>query len=239
MSRSACTAVLAASLILAACGDQTTTPTSVRVAPGTILESRSSPPPPPTPNVTSILYDADASGAALLTRSDDFNGSTSATYTAVNNITSHIGADGGWQLYLGSQSARTVRLTLASQGIPVPDGSYSSNVEVYTGCYNAANAQVSLLTMAVGAVNGNCSFGVDFSSGQTKHKLVMSPNWTGTGRAMVTCNSAAGTSCTNWTIAVNTGVANAGVANLFHYAKNGSLVLDGVYHNSYSVNVVQ
>ena len=30
---------------------------------------------------------------------------------------------------------------------------------------------------------------------------------------------------------------NAGVANLYHFASNGSLVFDGEYHDSYSVAV--
>lgn len=238
MSRFACTFVLAASLAVAACSDQNSTPTSPRLEPGTMLAAKA-PPPPPTPNVTSTLYDADASGAALLTRSDDFNGATSATYTAVNNITSHIGADGGWQLYLGRQSARTIRLTLASQGIPLPDGNYSSSVEVYSGCFDASNTKISILTMTVAAVYGNCSFGVDFSRGKTKYKLVMSPTSAGTGRAIVTCNAVGGGYCTNWTIAPNPNVANAGVANLYTYANNGALVYYGTYHNSYSVTVAE
>jgi hypothetical protein len=53
----------------------------------------------------------------------------------------------------------------------------------------------------------------------------------------VTCTAAVGGSCTSWTIAPNANAANTGVANLYHYTNNGSLVLDGVYHNSFSVAV--
>lgn len=241
MPRTACTLVLAVSMILAACGDQTSTTTSPRLEPTAMAAAKA--PAPPTPNVTSTLYDTDALGAALLTRSDDFNGTTSATYTAVNNVTSHIGGGGAWQLYLGSQTARTIRLTLASQGIPLADGNYSSNVEVYSQCFDSSNVQVSLLAMPAGAVNGNCSFGVDFTAANgTKYKLVMAPAYSGTGRASVTCNAAAGGYCTNWTIVTNANAANSGVANLYTFsASRGQVVLVyfGTYHNSYSVTAVQ
>ena len=234
--RLARTLAFAASMTLASCGDQAGTPTSPRAEAGTIVAAKA-PPPPTTVNVTSTLYDMDASGATVLTRSDDFNEAASASYTGINNISSHIGTTGNWQLYLGSQSARTIRLTLGSQGIPVPDGNYSSNVEVYTGCFDANTLPVSMLAMTAGTVNGNCSFGVDFSSGRTKYKLVMSPKYAGTGRAVVTCTSVAGANCASWTIATDTTIANARVANLYHYANSGALVLDGVYHNSFSVSV--
>ena len=119
--------------------------------------------------------------------------------------------------------------------MPFPDGYYSSNVEAYSQCFDENDIQVNILAMAAGASNGNCSFGMDFSTGGTKYKLVMSPKFSGTGRASVTCNAAAGGSCTSWTIVPNAGVANASVANLYRFAKNGSLVLYGVYNNSYSV----
>jgi hypothetical protein len=238
MPRTPYIVVLAAAMTIVACGDQTTTPSASRLESGPVLAAKA-PPPPPSPNVISTLYDVDAAGTALLTRSDDFNGATSATYTAVNKITSHISESGGWQLYIGNQTARTIRLTLASQGIPLPDGNYSSNVEVYSGCFDASNTKISILTMTVGAAYDNCSFGLDFSSGRTKYKLVMGPAYAGTGRAIVTCTAASGGQCTNWTIVPDTTIANARVANLFHFANNGSLILDGVYHNSFSVGVAQ
>jgi hypothetical protein len=130
-------------------------------------------------------------------------------------------------------------LVLASQGIPVPDGYYSSNVEVYAGCFDQTGAHVNLLAMTDGASRGDCTFGLDFSSGRTKYKLAMGPTSPGTGRATITCNTAANGSCTSWTIVPTADAANAGVANLYHFANNGSLVLDGVYHNSFRVAVVE
>jgi hypothetical protein len=228
--------LILASVIAAGCGDQTGTPTSPRLTPTT--PARNAPSTNIVP-VTTTVYDADNVGSLLLTRSDDYNGTGLATYTTLGKMSSHITANGAWQLYLGSQTARTVYLVLASQAIPAPDGNYASNVEAYSGCFDQNDAQVSILLMTVGASNGNCSFGVDFSNGRTKYKLAMGPKNPGTGRAMVTCDAATSGSCTNWTIVPNPSAANAGVANLYHYANNGSLVLDGVYHNSFSVNAAE
>ena len=140
---------------------------------------------------------------------------------------------------MGNQSARTVYLVLGSQGMPLPDGYYWQNTEVGSRCFDATNTVVNIRLMAVGASNGNCMFITDFYSSGAKHKLAMGPNFSGTGRALVTCTAAAAGYCTSWTIVPNTSAANAGVANLYHWSKNGSLILDGVYRDSYSVAITQ
>jgi hypothetical protein len=224
-----------ASVIVAGCGDQTGTPTSPRLTPTAAVRNR---PVTTTIPVATTVYDA-VGGSPLLTRSDDYNGTGFATYTSVGKMTSIITSNGAWQLYLGSQTARTLYLVLTSQGIPAPDGKYASDVEAYSGCFDQNDTQVSILLMTAGASNGNCSFGVDFSSGRTKYKLAMGPKNSGTGRATVTCNTATSETCTSWTIVPNAGVVNADLANLYHYANNGSLIFDGVYHNSFSINVAE
>jgi len=215
----------------AACTDQASLPASPQIAGR--LDSKA--PPPSYKDVTTTVYDTDALGALLLTRSDQFNGSGFATYATVNNVTSRIQPDGSWQLLLLGQTARTIHLVLASQGIPLPDGNYSADVEVYTQCFDQSLNRVSLLQMTAGATNANCSFGVDFSTGghRAKYKLVSSPKFAGTGTALVTCMAAANGSCTKWTIVPNTSGPNAGVANLYLFG-NG-LELQGVYHNSFSI----
>jgi hypothetical protein len=223
------------SLLAAACGDQTSTPTSPR--PNSTAASRTAA--PTTIPVITTLYDADNAGNLLLTRSDDYNGVGFATYATLGKLTSRVASAGGWQLYLGSQTARTVYLVLASQGIPIPDGKYSADVEVYSMCFDQSNTEVSFVLMTAGASNGNCSFGLDFSSARTKYKLAMGPKNDGTGRATVTCTTATSSGCTRWTIVPNPTSANAGVANLYHYANNGNLILDGVHQNSYSVTVAR
>ena len=221
---------------LTACSEPASAPAS-RLSPEASALTGKTPAPPPKVNVTSTLFDTDSVGALLLTRSDDFNGTGQADYAPSNEISSSVGA--GWQLYIGNQTIRTVYLVLRSQGIPLPDGYYSQNMEVYTQCYDANAVQVGIQAMAQGSVNGNCSFGVDFGSGGVRYKLVMSPGHAGTGRSLVTCLAASNGSCTKWSIVPNSTVLNAGVANLYHFARNGSLVLDGVYHNSYRVTATQ
>jgi len=227
-------AVLLLASALAACSDQSTAPRSPSIA--SASNAKGPPPPPTSVNVTTTIYDADAAGTALLTRSDDFNGTGFAMYTAVNNITSHVSVDGGWQLLLANQTARTIRLTLASQGIPLPDGNYSASVEVYSGCFDQSLAKISLLSMAAGASSNNCSFGADFTAGRTKYKLAMSPVYAGTGTATVTCNAVTNGYCSSWTILPNASDPHAGVANLY-YCGHGGLVLEGTYHNSYSITI--
>ena len=223
--------VLSIGLLVVACSD----PTGTSLLPDSGARSAAKAPPPPAPLVITTIYDRDAAGNFLLTRSDDYNGTGLATYTASTKITSQIQAGGSWKLYIGNQATRTVYLVLASQGIDAPDGYYSANVEIYSQCYDASGNIVSLLAMAAGTSNGDCSFGKDFSYGRTKYKLVMAPKFDGTGRALVTCNADSAGSCTSWTISVNPNVANAGVATLFRFGNNGDLIYVGNYHDSYLV----
>jgi hypothetical protein len=224
--------------MVSACADSGTAP-SKRLAADDAVAATSKAPATTTTDVMSTLRDVDTAGIALIVGGDDYNGVGSATYTTVDKVTSRILGDGTWQLYLGNQTVRRARLLLASQGVPIPDGLYSANVEVFSRCFDQNNAQVSLRSMVAGASNRNCSFGVDFSSGRTKYKLAMSPVYPGTGRAIVTCNAAFGSSCNNWTIVPSVDAPNAGVANLYHFANSGALILDGVYRQSYSVSVAQ
>ena len=223
-------------LAVAACTDQPTAPSAIR--PGSA--SAAKPVPSPLPfNVTTTVYDGDGVNQ-FLTRSDDFNGASSATYTAINRMSSAITASGAWQMYIGNQSVRTLYLVLGTQGIPgVPDGNYYANVEAFSQCFDANTVAVGIANMAAGDSRNNCSFGIDFTSGRTKYQLVMSPKYAGTGRAVVTCLAVASGMCSSWTIATDAAAPNATVANLYHFSNNGGLVLDGVYHNTFSVAAVR
>lgn len=230
--------VVASTLVFGACSDRSGLPTSATLSsPAAVSRSAGS-----TTNisVTTTFYDTDALGNLLLTRSDHANGTGFATYTNVNSVSRVVSSDGSaWRLFLGNQSARTLYLVRGSQGMAIPDGYYWQNTEAGSRCFDAANAVVNIRLMAVGASNGNCSFMTDFYYGGTKYKLAMSPLYSGTGRALVTCAAAAAGFCTSWKIVPNTNAASAGIANLYHFANNGSLVLDGVYRDSYSVAVTQ
>jgi len=245
-----------ASVILAACSDQSRMPTSPLVG---LAAATAKAPTPTTVNVTTVINDADASGNLLLTRSDDYNGAGFATYTTIsghggNTTSSWITLNGGWQILLNNQTTRTLYLVLASQGMTgIPDGRYSANMEAYSRCFDANNTQVSLLAMAPGTSNGNCTFGMDFSSGGTKYKLALGPDYDAaspTGRTTVTCNTVANGSCTSWTIVPNASTATtftltngqvvtAPVANLYRFGNRGDLVFVGSYHNSFSVSATE
>lgn len=220
-------------VLVAACAEPSTMPRNLHA--GSAALAAKGGPPTTGMGVTATIYDADTVGSPLFTRSDDRSGQGFATYSSVNNVSSQINTAGGWQLLLLNQTARTIYLVLASQGIPVPDGYYSADVEVYIRCFDATMTRVSLLSIAPGTSNDNCTFGIDFASGRTKYKLAMGPDYPGTGHATVTCDAATNGSCTNWTIVTSTSAPNATVANLYQFGKNGSLILEGAYHNSFAI----
>jgi hypothetical protein len=199
--------------------------------------------------VTSTIWDRDPDNNLLLTESDGSYpdgpgyGAGSATYTTTGSspakptTSSYVYSSGGWYLYLGNQQARTIWLTLASQGVrdsnnnPIPDYYYSSSVEAYSRCFNGTTEIpfTSILNSYT-----NCSFGVDFSSEGIGYKLVMTPNLPApgpaTGTATVTCTSNT-SPCTSWTI-----VPNGTAANLYQVTRRG-LVYLGQYQNTYNISI--
>lgn len=198
-------------------------------------------------NVTTIVHDYDTSNNWLLMRSDDFNGVGQATYSAAldPNVSSII-ASGGWQVYLGNQTVRTVYLTLSnpvpgSNPSPAPNGYYSANTEIYSTCFDQNNNVISFLAIAPFTSLNRCQLGVDFSYGRTKYKLVMSPTRPGTGWATVTCNAGNSSGvCDSWTIVPNTTAGSGNVpevANLYQFSTAGSLVYIGSYYNTYRIDI--
>lgn len=197
-----------------------------------------------TMSVTTTIHDVDISGGALLTRSDDYNGFQQATYTNAGNVMSVIYTSGTpiWELFLGNQSLRTLRLTFSpvagSPPAPIPNASYSSDTEVFSHCYNTANQDVGFLPMTPGTSNNRCSLGIDFSSSRIKYRLVMNPvNYAGTGWATVSCNAGNGTMCSSWTIIPNTVDGTcATIAYLFEFTNKGLTYL-GAYYNTYRIDI--
>jgi hypothetical protein len=228
---------------ISACGDNANAPTSLSSAatPSATVTATG----PVEVLVVTTVYDADAAGALLLTRSDDYNGSGLATYSPVggvhNSLTSHVSSDGSWQLYIGNQTARTLRLMLADAGLPFANGYYSSSVEVASHCADAAGNSLNIQLLAAGASFDNCSLIVDFDIGtkkKTTYKLAMGPSFANTGRASISCDAVSGTYCTSWTIAPNDAAPNARVAILT--AGNGTTSLDGkAYTNSYRISAAK
>lgn len=209
-------------------------------------------------NVTTIVHDEDASQNQFLMRSDDYNATFQASYNDPSNFKSTTSlTHSGWGLSLYMQTLRTVWLTLSkpvgtSPVAPAPDGYYSTNIEIYSRCYDANNQQLttSNVAMQAGTANTRCDFGLDFGSGGVKYKFVMGPQLAGTGWAMVICNAVSATgACNNWTISPN---ATAGfgnvptVANLYRFDNKGAINLGsrninfdyiGQYYNTFRIDV--
>ena len=227
--------MLVTPFLLAACAEPTASPVAASRA-----AAAKSPPKPTFQLVTTTVYDRDAGGNVLSTRADDHDVSGFAVYTESGGVTSHMASDGSmWQLLLANQQARRIHLAVAETGFPAPDGYYYDKVEVYARCLDASGAVTSLLSMSGGDSNANCTFGLDFAYNNTKYKLVMGQQYGGTGRAVVACTSTAGAACSSWTIVPDANAANAGVAALFRFASNGSLIAVGMYHNSYSLGITK
>jgi hypothetical protein len=127
---------------------------------------------------------------------------------------------------------------LADAGLPFPNGNYSANVEVASGCFDQAGNKLNIQALAAGASYGNCNFILDFGIGEhrtTTYKLAMGPSFgANTGTALITCNAAAAGLCTSWTIVPNDAAPNARVAILT--AGAGTTSLDGkFYTNSFRI----
>jgi len=108
---------------------------------------------PPNSNVTVTVYDYDTTGALLLERSDDFNGTNQAQYSVTSDtyLTTIISCGQlRFNLYGQSgttQAIRTMYITPnqaidGSQPAGPPPGYYWQNVELASGCYDQNGNQV-------------------------------------------------------------------------------------------------
>ena len=211
----------------------------------TALASAAKPYCPPSPSVTTTIHDFDISGAQLLLRSDDYNGTGEASYSAAldPNLTSTIYC-GWWSLRMYSQSVRTVWITpddaINTSQPPAPSaGYYWVDVEGASKCYDQ-NLNLVYYQNILTSSN-NCGLNFDFGYNGVKYKLSMSPSLPApgpaTGVATVTCNSVSGGQCVNWTITPNLNAANATVANLYYYARGGKLTFIGQYYNTFRIDI--
>jgi hypothetical protein len=214
-------------------------------------------------NATATFYDYDALGTTLmLLRSDDYNGSGQATYAPFSSRNASLISEiknGDWNLNLANQSLRTIYITpnnainnLQPQGPAA--GYYWEGVTVRSGCFDQNGNTVPLTNIAT--ASGNCKLGVNFNSGGTTYKLLMSPfplsgggdppptcpanGCPATGVVTVTCNAINNGACVNWTIEPNVAAANANVANLYRFSSTpkplGTWIFIGQYYNTFRIN---
>jgi hypothetical protein len=201
-------------------------------------------------NVTTIVHDTDSTGAALLVKSDDYDGSGQATYSP-SVVASYIFSDGRYFLRLYGQSIRTLFITPndpinGSQPMAPPPGYYWQNVELAVACYDQNLNLVPFGNIVTSS--GNCEMILDFGYNGTEYKLALGPNGSlpapgpNTGLVTVTCNSVASGTCVNWTITPNKTASSTNpptVANLFVYTNNhkNPLALVGQYYETFRIDV--
>jgi hypothetical protein len=210
-------------------------------------------------NVTTLVHDSGLDGTQLLMRSDDYNGSGQATYSSNKSGLSNSIVSGEWVLSLLKQSLRTLWITpndpVGSQPAGPPAGYYWQSVEVKSVCFDQ-NANTVPLPNVVSS-SGNCKLGVNFKSGGTLYKLLMSPfplsqpgdspptcpstGCPASGVATVTCNKVSNSQCVSWTIVPNANAPNANVANLYWYnaptPTTATWVFIGQYYNTFRIDV--
>lgn len=214
-------------------------------------------------NVTTIVHDYAVDGTTqVLLRSDDYNGSGEATYTSYSNHTSSLGSNidsnGEWHLTLLHQSVRTIWITpndpVGTQPAGPPAGYYYQGTNVSSRCFDQNGNVVPLQNIVTSS--GNCKLGMNFVSGGTTYKLLMSPfpfsgpgdgtpicpstGCPATGVATVTCNSVSNGQCVSWTITPNANGPNPNIANLYQYSTSkGSTVwvYIGQYSNTFRIDV--
>jgi hypothetical protein len=198
-------------------------------------------------NVTTVIHDIDSTGAQLLMKSDDYNGSGEATYSPAN-VPSYIFNDGRYFLRLYSQSIRTVFLTPneginSSQPTAPPPGYYWQNLEVAVACYDQNLNLVPFGNIVTSS--GNCTMIVDFGYQGTEYKVAMGPKLPApgpnTGLVTVTCNSVSTGQCVNWTITPNMTASSSNppkVANLYRYTGSHQtpLALVGQYYHTFRID---
>lgn len=212
--------------------------------------------------VTTIIYDNDAAGAQLHTRSDDYDATGQATYTSSslkNSTLNSTLSNGEWKLTLSNQSVRTLWITPndavdTTQPAGPPAGYYWDGTTIASSCFDQNGNSVPLQNVVTSS--GMCKLGINFTSAGTKYKLLMSPfplsgptdppatcpsaGCPATGWVTVTCNTVSNNQCVNWTITPNTTAANANIANLYRYSsvnRTATWVYMGQYHQSFRVDV--
>src|SRR5215469_4846644 len=201
-------------------------------------------------NVTAIVHDTDAAGAALLLKSDDYNGSLQATYSP-SQVASYIFNDGRYFLRLYGQTTRTLFITPnspinGSQPMAPPPGYYWQNVEMAVACHDQSGNLVPFPNIVNST--GDCSWILDFGYNGTEYKLAMGPNSNlpspapPSGLANVACNSVVNGQCVNWTITPNMTASTSNpptVANLYRYTGSNKtpLALVGQYYQTFQIDI--
>ena len=178
----------------------------------------------------------DAGGLNFTLQSD---GSSSAVYSSGSGVTSELAgySEYEWDLDL-SQSSRSFLLTLipVNGSLPGPlPGTMAFNGKLFSRCFDSSNNVSSWLKIQT--LDATCAMRANFTYGNTKYTLVMSPTYSGTGTATVTCTKWNKTACSAWTDVPTVNVANAKVAHLYTVSKTGTETYVGSYELSFNISM--
>lgn len=223
--------------------------------PATAQVGKPTPSPTPSPNVTSTIYDKSMDDSTFLElRSDDLHpdltpsGGTFGTYgtNSTNSVIDRFeGANNSdWSLHLENSTTRWIGLTLNRLTGSGPTGDYTLHGRVISRCFDPTGATTNTVSwLSITTSNPNCSMHVNFTIGGVDYALIMSPYYTNTGRALVSCNVLSGGQCVEWSVVPNLtqdSVVNPNptVANLFSFAPhNGKQTLLGTYTLTYRIRL--
>lgn len=197
-------------------------------------------------NVTGTIYNYDANNNAYQLQGDS---TPSATYAPKGSISSALTPSSGsgtlryeWRLDL-QNSSRSFYVTLNSLDGSTPPfvGPLAFNGALLPRCFDSSGANVDWTTIRPGYPDGTCAMRIQFIYNGTQYALVMSPEFAGTGTAMVSCTnwSTAANSCVAWSEVPNSAAPNAYVADLIIPNGGGNNIptILGKYALNFSVAV--
>lgn len=169
------------------------------------------------------------------------DGYPSATYSGDFTPTADTSGPNYFQLNLDLSKSRAVVLTLNPlDGSPAPPFTGPLALPgsiVYSRCFTPSGGYQDWTQIQQATPDGNCSMRVNFTYERVNYSLVMSPEYPGTGTAIVTCTiwSTSANSCVAWTDVPNSNSANPNVALLLNKSNGESHV--GFYSLSFNVTL--
>lgn len=175
------------------------------------------------------------------------DGSISASYSGDFTPTGSTAGTDYFQLNLELSKTRSVYLTLnpldnnSAAAAPFQGPVSLPGAIIYSRCFTPTGYQ-DWTQIHPTTPDGNCALRVNFTYGHESYTLVMSPEFPGTGTAIVTCTkwSPSSNSCVAWTDVPNSSTTYANVAYLYNTTSGPATsgeVLVGSYSMTFSISV--
>lgn len=159
-------------------------------------------------NVTSVVYDTDASSVPLQIQSDGlgpFTAFSKGRGKATDTVVSDIGSGCMWTMDTTGSTSRGIMLTLAypfaSQPAPPFVGPQELHAVMHSHCTDNPNNTVDFGSMTFTGQTLSCPVNVAFYYNSVWYNFAMNPfNWPGTTSPQVTCTGASSGQCNSWTV---------------------------------------